>query len=644
LILARNRTKILDLKYRVLWASLLLVGGFAHACGGDDPAAPPPAPVDAGRDVSNDGSTDARPDRAETGPDVDSGPSCASPRRICGAECVDISSNNRHCGGCGKDCGAAAVCSDGICLAPCGVDQARCLGQCVSLGTDNVNCGSCGKRCADGLVCSGGSCRLECAPPLGTCPPAHPVDAGSDAAVSDATADAVADGAIDAAPPERRYCADFTGDERNCGACGVRCAPGQECVQGHCDTSCVVGQTRCDSACFDLSTDLAHCGSCDNACAAGEVCSGASCQASCGLPFARCGNRCANFASDPENCGDCGRVCRPEHATAATCAAGQCGYARCTSGFADCDGDQENGCEQPVASDPLNCGFCGNQCRPANASGANCSNGKCNYATCAAGFDDCDGIRANGCETFVDGDTANCGVCGKKCALGELCNHSACASAHAFTSYVFPGGIPGNYGRPRATRYTVATLGPASIHFTLNGSVPAPGAAGTTTGISPLALPAIDGNTTVRWFADFPGGFRGAVQTMTHATDPGTTVNLGHISENTRINGGGPVALVLAGATVTGTVDYNVWSSSVSGYCPGCILQYVIVVEGVGPSAGCANLYTPGDYPGVSGALGFGFTAPTKAGSYFVRAGLVQQYDCDGTKPGGEPIGLIVVQ
>ncbi len=634
------------MKYRVVWASLLLFGGFAHACGGDDPAAPPPKPVvDAGRDVSNDGSTDARPDRAETGPDVDAGPGCAAPRRMCGTECVDVSSNNRHCGACGKDCGAAAVCTDGICLAPCGVDQARCLGQCVSLGTDNVNCGRCSQRCADGLVCSSGTCRLECAPPLGTCPPAHPVDAssGSDA-TADAAADAVADGAMDAAPPERRYCADFTGDERNCGACGVRCAPGQECVQGHCDTSCVVGQTRCGSACFDLSTDLAHCGSCDHACAAGEVCSGASCQASCGFPFARCGNRCANFASDPENCGDCGRVCRPDHATAATCAAGQCGYARCAAGFADCDGDQENGCEQPVASDPNNCGFCGNQCRPANASGASCGSGKCNYGTCAAGFDDCDGIRANGCETFVDGDVKNCGVCGRTCALGELCNHGNCAGAQALTSYVFPGAVAGNPFRPRATKYTLATIGPATIYYTLNGSVPTPGVAGTTTIASPVTLPAVDGVATIRWFAQFPGGFLEGEQTLTHTTSATTTVNLGTLSENMRINGGGPIAVVPASKTVTGTVDYTVWSSDPTGYCPGCILQYVIVVDGVGTSAGCTNVGVAGSFPGVSGAQSFTFISPAKAGTYFVRAGLTQQFSCDGTMPGGEPIGMIVVQ
>jgi hypothetical protein len=629
-------------------ATLLVLGaGMAYACGGDDEAQPSPARdagSDTGRDVSNDTSVmDAAPDRAETGPDVaDTGPSCALPRRQCGSECVDVSVDDRHCGGCGKDCGPVAVCSDGICLAPCGVNQARCLGQCVALATDNVNCGRCGERCSDGLVCSGGACRLECVPPLATCPSASSPDAGSDAA-ADAGADATSDAV---APPVRRYCADFESDERNCGGCGVRCASGQECVQGGCDTSCVVGQTKCGASCHDLSTDLAHCGSCNNPCGAGEVCSGATCQASCGAPFERCGNRCANFASDPENCGDCGRACQPEHATAAICAAGRCGYVRCVQGFADCDANEENGCERPVSDDTQNCGFCGNRCQPVNATGPKCSGGSCDYTACAAGYSDCDGIRANGCETFVRGDVNNCGVCGKRCVTGELCSQSNCVGATSLTSFIFPGGIPNNPTRPRATQYTIATAPGATVFYTLNGSEPVPNAAGTTSGPSPLTLAAVDGTTEIRWFAQFPGGYRELVRSTVHNTNATATVNLGLISERTRLNGGGPIAVVARGGAVNGSVDYTVWSSSPSGYCPNCILQYVMIVDGVGGGpSGCADIGIPGAFPGVSGALSFSFTAPAQPGSYFIRATLTQQFSCDGSRPGGgEPLGMVVVQ
>ena len=39
----------------------------------------------------------------------------------------------------------------------------------------------------------------------------------------------------------------------------------------------------------------------------------------------------------------------------------------CLAGFADCDGDQTNGCEVALGVDAQNCGSCGNVCAPANA-------------------------------------------------------------------------------------------------------------------------------------------------------------------------------------------------------------------------------------------------------------------------------------
>jgi hypothetical protein len=239
----------------------------------------------------------------------------------------------------------------------------------------------------------------------------------------------------------------------------------------------------------------------------------------------------------------------------------------------------------------------------------------------------------------------NCGVCGKKCALGELCSQSSCAGATSLTSFIFPGATPGNPTRPRATQYTIATVPVATIHYTLNGTDPVPGAAGTVSGASPLTLPAVDGTTEIRWFAQFPGGYRELTRSTFHSTNATATANLGLISERTRVNGGGPIAVVARGASVSTSVDYTVWSSSASGYCPSCILQYVVIVDAVGGPAGCANVNIPGAFPGVSGTLDFTFTAPAQPGSYFIRATLTQQFSCDGSRPGGgEPLGMIVVQ
>lgn len=46
------------------------------------------------------------------------------------------------------------------------------------------------------------------------------------------------------------------------------------------------------------------------------------------------------------------------------CAAGTCGSPSCGAGFADCDGTPANGCEEDLSADPANCGACGNACTP----------------------------------------------------------------------------------------------------------------------------------------------------------------------------------------------------------------------------------------------------------------------------------------
>jgi hypothetical protein len=614
------------------WAFLSVGVVTAYACGGDDEPAPPATAPDAGRD----GASDTGVDRAE----AETGNGCSEPRSACGVDCVDLSTDDRHCGRCENACGSAAVCSQGTCVAPCAVDQARCLGQCVSLATDNANCGQCGERCADGLVCSGGTCRVECVAPLGTCPP-DGADAGPDA------------GAGDAAPPGPRYCADFTSDERNCGGCSVRCAPGQECVQGQCNTSCVIGQTECSGTCRDLATDGAHCGRCENACAAGEVCSGGTCQPSCGLPYVRCTDRCANVAIDPENCGDCGRRCEPRNVTGPTCVAGRCGYARCSPDHADCDGIPENGCERPVGADPLNCGFCNNRCQPANVAAPTCGGGACGYTTCAAGFDDCDSTRQNGCETLVRSDNTNCGGCGVRCGTLETCQGAKCVATVAPTSYVSPGGAGAVFPRARNTVYTLAAPGTATIHYTTNGLSPRPGMAGTASGPSPLTLPALGPiETNVRWFADYGNGLiESTIHSFVHSVNSSLADDLdGHITERVNLNGKGPVIVVPPNAAITGTLDYQQWKSpneQCSGCCGTCPNVYAVNAADDTSAGwkhlGCVSIGTP-LFPGRSGMMNVSFNAPTRAGSYRILAGFARASSCSGQNPGGEEIGRVIVQ
>jgi hypothetical protein len=79
----------------------------------------------------------------------------------CGDVCADLSSDGRHCGGCGIACSSFAGCVDGVCVegdAGCGHSYARCDGACVFPNTDADHCGSCNNRCADDALCIDGLC------------------------------------------------------------------------------------------------------------------------------------------------------------------------------------------------------------------------------------------------------------------------------------------------------------------------------------------------------------------------------------------------------------------------------------------------------------------------------------------------------
>jgi hypothetical protein len=92
------------------------------------------------------------------------------------------------------------------------------------------------------------------------------------------------------------------------------------------------------------------------------------------------------------------------------------------------DGQKACGGSCVALNDPAT--GCGNQdCKPCptqNATGSCTSGGQCAFTTCSAGFKDCNGQPADGCETAVSSDKANCGDCGNSCA-GELsCSEGTC--------------------------------------------------------------------------------------------------------------------------------------------------------------------------------------------------------------------------
>lgn len=192
-------------------------------------------------------------------------------------------------------------------------------------------------------------------------------------------------------------CLNVQSSTDNCGACGRRCSAGSTCVAGEC-TCADARATYCDGSCVDLQTDLANCGACNDACPIGATCSAGRC--SCGAGRQVCGDRCVSTQVDTSHCGSCGVACAPGEA--------------CTDGLCACPGRSQRNCGAgciDVYSDTTNCGVCGRTCR----SGEVCSTGVCRCESGIVCHDVC-----------VANDAMNCGACGVTCRSDQVCDGTAC--------------------------------------------------------------------------------------------------------------------------------------------------------------------------------------------------------------------------
>jgi hypothetical protein len=107
------------------------------------------------------------------------------------------------------------------------------------------------------------------------------------------------------------------------------------------------------------------------------------------------------------------------------CNEGSCDYHSCSYGFANCDSNRENGCEQPILHEDQNCGGCGIVCQDHHADNS-CVNGTC-FPQCDSHWDDCDEDPTNGCEQEIWLDPKNCGECGRVCPPElPICDAGAC--------------------------------------------------------------------------------------------------------------------------------------------------------------------------------------------------------------------------
>ncbi|HTQ04297.1 MAG TPA: hypothetical protein VMI54_10590 [Polyangiaceae bacterium] len=348
---------------------------------------------------------------------------------------LDVDCGGSVCDGCpiGSPCGVAGDCQSGLCAdnGTCALNCSRGTAECdgdlsvpceTNLLTSSQSCGMCGKACElphANSSCVGGACQIDtCTDPWIRCN----TDDSDGCEVNAST------------------------DVMNCGGCGMVCPAlhgTPSCVDSTCAIVCDEGFGDCDhdplTGCEASITDVDNCGEC-----------GKKCPSSAGEPFCvdgKCGvSTCdagkgdcdgdqiceTDLDTDPDNCGRCGHVCSVANGTT-DCVDGTCVVSTCDDGWDNCDasdddGGYSTGCETNVASDTKNCGGCGQRCdMVANATGT-CQGGSC-ALVCSAGFEDCDGHVANGCETDTTSDPKHCGGCNNPCSVpnaNAACQDSAC--------------------------------------------------------------------------------------------------------------------------------------------------------------------------------------------------------------------------
>lgn len=198
----------------------------------------------------------------------------------CGTSCVDLRSDEAHCGACAAQCGVAEQCIESSCVPERQLPDAG--------GPDTGDGGM------DGSTPNDGGPNIDAN--LGN---ESGLDAQTDGQGSGA--DSAAGDDASTVPPQPPLC---TG-------------PGSPT-----DCICGFGQLRCDLSCIDPNTDRENCGGCDVACTSEEYCAAGVCAPRCELPLILCADTCVDVRSNDQFCGRCDRSCLDQAGSA--CIDGDC--------------------------------------------------------------------------------------------------------------------------------------------------------------------------------------------------------------------------------------------------------------------------------------------------------------------------------
>jgi hypothetical protein len=236
---------------------------------------------------------------------------------------------------------------------------------CTAIDTCNASavCTGSARNCSDGVACSGTETCNEatdrCDPGTSTCPAGRSCDVPTDTCVISCAGCVIggtcfppgstSGGCLVCDPARSTTAWSNQADGTSCDD-RLYCTIADRCVSGMCTGG---GARGCADAyaCNGVETCNETTDTCDDGtstCAPGTFCNttGAppgTCAATCSGTI--CGTACVQTATDPDNCGACGNVCPARPHTTRLCGGtpAVCQYA-CAPGFLDCNGGTD-GCE-----------------------------------------------------------------------------------------------------------------------------------------------------------------------------------------------------------------------------------------------------------------------------------------------------------
>ena len=342
---------------------------------------------------------------------------------VAGDRCIP-NCTNKECGddGCGGSCGSCgdnAVCKLNVCECKSGFGNCNDTwadGCEANFSTDQHHCSDCATDCGDNSICNNKTCA--CQSGYFNC------DGiwinGCEVNLNDpATCGKSCDNKINCG--QNSIC--------NNGVCG--CQTGYANCDGLLSNGCEVDLNSINSCGTSCSNKVI----CSKNNGSNPVCDRGVCKLTCNSGYEDCNAKagssdgCEVNLNSINSCGtNCSNIVKCSYANGSNpvCDNGLC-VLSCNNGYQDCNYEygKSDGCEVRLNS-PATCGT--NCWDIVNCGGYSvCKNGVCE---CQVGYANCDGDWNNGCEINMTNDENNCGGCNITCGIGEKCINSKCGKGY----------------------------------------------------------------------------------------------------------------------------------------------------------------------------------------------------------------------